>query len=60
MLQEKKSAQAKTARRDIATLVEQGKVEKARVKVENSAYFLSLAAPARRLAAVDELYSSYQ
>lgn len=37
MLQEKKSAQAKTARRDIATLLEQSKVEKAKVKVENSA-----------------------
>lgn len=37
MLQEKKSAQAKTARRDIATLLEQGKLEKAKVKVENSA-----------------------
>lgn len=36
MLQEKKSAQAKTARRDIATLLEQGKLEKAQVKVENS------------------------
>lgn len=35
-LQEKKSAQAKSARRDIAGLLEIGKIEKARVKVENS------------------------
>ncbi|EJC98801.1 DUF292-domain-containing protein [Fomitiporia mediterranea MF3/22] len=34
LLQEKKEAQAKTARRDIATLLEQAKLEKARVKVE--------------------------
>ena len=44
-LQEKKEAQAKVARRDIAMLLEQRKVEKARVKVETSEYvlvFLSL------------------
>lgn len=35
-LQEKKSAQAKAARRDIALLLEKGKVETARIKVENS------------------------
>jgi len=35
-LQEKKEAQAKAARRDIATLLERGKVETARVKVESS------------------------
>ncbi|EIW64033.1 DUF292-domain-containing protein [Trametes versicolor FP-101664 SS1] len=34
-LQEKKSAQAKAARRDIALLLEKGKVETARIKVEN-------------------------
>jgi len=34
-LQEKKGAQAKLARREIATLVEQQKIEKARVKVES-------------------------
>lgn len=33
--QEKKSAQAKVSRRDIATLLEKGKVETARIKVEN-------------------------
>jgi hypothetical protein len=35
-LQEKKEAQAKSARRDIATLLERSKLETARVKVENS------------------------
>jgi vacuolar protein sorting-associated protein IST1 len=35
-LQEKKEAQAKVARRDIATLLERGKVETARIKVESS------------------------
>ena len=35
-LQEKKTAQAKAARRDIALLLEKGKVETARIKVENS------------------------
>ncbi|KAI0375493.1 DUF292-domain-containing protein [Pilatotrama ljubarskyi] len=34
-LQEKKNAQAKSARRDIALLLEKGKVETARIKVEN-------------------------
>ena len=39
-LQEKKGAQAKAARRDIATLLERGKVETARIKVESSnSYF---------------------
>lgn len=37
-LQEKKAAQAKAARRDIALLLEKGKAETARIKVENSAY----------------------
>ena len=35
-LQEKKEAQAKGARRDIATLLERGKTETARIKVESS------------------------
>ncbi|KAI0035128.1 regulator of Vps4 activity in the MVB pathway-domain-containing protein [Vararia minispora EC-137] len=34
-LQEKKEAQAKAARRDVATLLERNKVETARIKVEN-------------------------
>ncbi|KAI0081158.1 DUF292-domain-containing protein [Panus rudis PR-1116 ss-1] len=34
-LQEKKNAQAKASRRDIATLLEKGRVETARIKVEN-------------------------
>ncbi|KAF8203921.1 regulator of Vps4 activity in the MVB pathway-domain-containing protein [Pholiota molesta] len=34
-LQQKKEAQAKTARRDIALLVERGKIETARIKVES-------------------------
>ncbi|EED80888.1 predicted protein, partial [Postia placenta Mad-698-R] len=34
-LQEKKTAQAKAARRDIALLLEKGKIETARIKVEN-------------------------
>ena len=37
-LQEKKGAQAKAARRDIAVLLEKGKLETARIKVENSAW----------------------
>ena len=37
-LQQKKEAQAKTNRRDIATLIEKGKLETARIKVETSAY----------------------
>jgi vacuolar protein sorting-associated protein IST1 len=41
-LQEKKEAQAKAARRDIATLLERGKAESARIKVESSnPYFIS-------------------
>lgn len=35
MLQQKKEAQAKSSRRDIATLIERGKLETARIKVEN-------------------------
>lgn len=35
ILQQKKEAQAKSSRRDIATLVERGKLETARIKVEN-------------------------
>lgn len=35
-LQEKKAAQAKASRRDIAMLIEKGKLETARIKVENS------------------------
>lgn len=35
-LQEKKAAQAKASRRDIAMLLEKGKVETAKVKVESS------------------------
>jgi Regulator of Vps4 activity in the MVB pathway len=38
ILQQKKEAQAKASRRDIATLLERGKIETARVKVENSTY----------------------
>jgi vacuolar protein sorting-associated protein IST1 len=41
-LQEKKEAQAKTARRDIATLLERGKAETARIKVESSMSYLHL------------------
>ncbi|KAH9178874.1 DUF292-domain-containing protein [Lactarius sanguifluus] len=45
-LQEKKEAQAKAARRDIATLLERGKVETARIKVESSiSYFFSCQLP---------------
>lgn len=35
ILQQKKEAQAKSTRRDIATLIERGKLETARIKVEN-------------------------
>jgi vacuolar protein sorting-associated protein IST1 len=35
-LQDKKEAQAKVSRRDIATLLERNKTETARIKVENS------------------------
>lgn len=34
-LQQKKEAQAKASRRDIATLLERGKIETARIKVES-------------------------
>jgi hypothetical protein len=45
-LQDKKGAQAKVARRDIATLLERGKVETARIKVESSmSYFISYPFP---------------
>ena len=37
-LQEKKNAQAKAARRDIAMLLEKGRLETARIKTENSEY----------------------
>jgi vacuolar protein sorting-associated protein IST1 len=41
--QEKKEAQAKSARRDIALLLERGKTETARIKVESSnSSFISL------------------
>lgn len=36
MVQQKQEALAKTARRDIATLVEKGKLETARVRVEHT------------------------
>ena len=39
-LQEKKNAQAKAARRDIAHLLEKGRIETARIKTENSTYVL--------------------
>jgi len=35
ILQQKKEAQAKSSRRDIALLLERGKIETAKVKVEN-------------------------
>jgi vacuolar protein sorting-associated protein IST1 len=45
-LQEKKEAQAKAARRDIATLLERGKTETARIKVESSnSSFLTRSSP---------------
>ena len=34
-LQQKKEAQAKASRRDIATLIERGKIETARIKIES-------------------------
>jgi hypothetical protein len=40
-LQEKKEAQAKLARRDVAALLERAKVETARIKVEARAYLSS-------------------
>ena len=42
-LQEKKAAQAKASRRDIALLLEKGKTETARIKVENSTHQTSFA-----------------
>jgi hypothetical protein len=47
-LQEKKEAQAKVARRDIATLLEpqRNKIETARLKVESSALLWCLYSPA--------------
>lgn len=39
ILQQKKEAQAKATRRDIATLLERGKVETAKVKVEASMHY---------------------
>lgn len=47
-LQEKKTAQAKAARRDIALLIEKGKIETARIKVENSKDTRPAAASSRR------------
>ena len=44
-LQDKKEAQAKAARRDIATLLERGKTETARIKVESSIYISSNVGP---------------
>jgi vacuolar protein sorting-associated protein IST1 len=41
-LQEKKEAQAKSSRRDIATLLEKGRLETARIKVENSCVSICL------------------
>lgn len=38
IIQQKKEAQAKATRREIATLLERGKIETARVKVESSTY----------------------
>ena len=38
ILQQKKEAQAKSSRRDIASLLERGKLETAKVKVENSTF----------------------
>lgn len=43
MLQQKKEAQAKMSRRDIATLIERGKLETARVKVETSMPYATIA-----------------
>jgi vacuolar protein sorting-associated protein IST1 len=42
-LQEKKEAQAKLARRDVATLLERNKLETSRIKVESRVYLPSLA-----------------
>lgn len=46
-LQQKKEAQAKSSRRDIASLLERGKEETARIKVESRAYEAVLAFGAR-------------
>ena len=40
-LQQKKEAQAKATRRDIATVLERGKVETARIKVEARTHFMT-------------------
>jgi len=56
-LQEKKEAQAKAARRDIATLLERGKAETARIKVESSnSYFrlISVSISYRTLLVINE------
>jgi vacuolar protein sorting-associated protein IST1 len=37
-MQQKKEAQAKASRRDIATLIEKGKIETARIKIESSTF----------------------
>jgi vacuolar protein sorting-associated protein IST1 len=37
-LQQKKEAQAKSTRRDIAALIERGKIETARIKIETSTH----------------------
>ena len=41
-LQEKKAAQAKSTRRDIAVLLEKNKIETARIKVESSKYLYQI------------------
>ena len=43
-LQEKKLAQAKASRRDIAMLLEKGRLETARIKTENSEFSVVAAA----------------
>ena len=48
-LQQKKEAQAKATRRDIATLLERGKVETARIKTEAGTSALSPSALRRHL-----------
>ena len=44
-LQQKKEAQAKVNRRDIATLIEKGRLETARIKIETSACSLTTHLP---------------
>jgi len=57
ILQQKKEAQAKATRRDIATLLERGKVETARVKVEASTHhFISQIPPVRHSCWSDASY----